>query len=298
MVSPIRCILSVHYSCALLAPVSLTEHPFTASFYCCKKTEIVHRSLACLSSWFSVTLAASDWHLRWVLRVLFWHTSPALQGKATIKTTPPTSDLPKLQLRRVERVNMRRGGQWLSWEESNRDEGEEGRKTREEEEVVFLPFRREKHGGLKVRKSDRWVREWIRKDQYDSLIGQERKKKCKVTRKEREESTKTVTNCQTSWAQGKAGAVWKLPQTEFYQAEGRRLPPGHFRPQVGAGQWDPSGSEGCVCMCVRVSVSVASCVPVCRCDVCGCGRKSQAMSIILKPRSRSTSSLKNSEGIW
>lgn len=251
MVSPIRCILSVHYSCALLAPVSLTEHPFTASFYCCKKTEIVHRSLACLSSWFSVTLAASDWHLRWVLRVLFWHTSPALQGKATIKTTPPTSDLPKLQLRRVERVNMRRGGQWLSWEESNRDEGEEGRKTREEEEVVFLPFRREKHGGLKVRKSDRWVREWIRKDQYDSLIGQERKKKWQE-KSERNQPKQSPTVKQAELKEKRVQCGNYLVQSSTKPREGgfHRVTSDHKWGLVSGIQVAQKGV--CVCVCVWV----------------------------------------------
>lgn len=59
------------------------------------------------------------------------------------------------------------------------------------------------------------------------------------------------------------------------------------RPQRRADQRAPGGPEG-----------VCACVCACRCNVCVCGRKSQTMSIILKPRSRSTSSLKNTEGIW
>jgi len=79
-------------------------------------------------------------------------TSPALQGITTTKTTPPTPDIAKLQLRKTDRqrdssgeaCNSKTGTQ----SKKERDRGKEGGgKNVREEGILFPPVRKKENIG-------------------------------------------------------------------------------------------------------------------------------------------------------
>lgn len=194
-------------------------------------------------------------------------------------------------------VSRRQG---LSWEESNRDWGEEGRegkkqRARKRRSYLHQSGKAKQNTGTWKREAEweratEWVHGWIRTDQYHSLIRWERKSTSERRRERERNQAKQPPTVKRSELEEDRLQRGMTSDGARQTWERRRLPLDHFRAQRRAGQRAPGGPEG--------GVWVYAWLRVCRCNVCGCGRKSQAMSIILKPRSRSTSSLKNTEGVW